>query len=123
MWRAEEFLFVRLHFLEIKFVTENDSSSNNMVRAQINQVIVVKTTWQITKVNLLILASAPIPGSKGEKQFKGAYLPEQEKRQQRKGYAGQFSIRITNKNTSHSPLNYIVWTYFMNFINVLQIDT
>lgn len=36
MWRAKAFLFVRLHFLEIKFVTENDSSSNNMVRAQIN---------------------------------------------------------------------------------------
>jgi hypothetical protein len=36
MWRAKEFLFVRLHFLEIKFVTENESSSNNMVRAQIN---------------------------------------------------------------------------------------
>lgn len=36
MWRARAFLFVRLHFLEIKFVTENDSSSNNMVHAQIN---------------------------------------------------------------------------------------
>lgn len=36
MWRAKAFLFVRLHFLEIKFVTENDSSSNNMVHAQIN---------------------------------------------------------------------------------------
>lgn len=36
MWRAKEFLFVKLRFLEIKFVTENDFSSNNMVRAQIN---------------------------------------------------------------------------------------
>lgn len=108
MWRAQAFLFIRLHFLEIKFVTENDSTSNNMVRAQINQVIVVKTTWQITKVNLLILARVLTPGSKGEKQFKDAYLPGQEDRTEEGGIRCQFSIGITNKNTSHYPLNYTV---------------
>jgi len=36
MWRAKAFLFVRLHFLEIKLVTQNDSSSSNVVHAQIN---------------------------------------------------------------------------------------
>ena len=72
-WRAKAFLFVRLHFLEIKLVTQNDSSSSNVVHAQINQVIFVKPTRQITKVNLLILASALSPGRKGEKHFKDLF--------------------------------------------------
>lgn len=54
-----------------------------------------------------------------EKRFKDAHLPGEAERTEREGYSGPFSICITNKNTGYYPLNYI----FMNFINVLQIDT